>query len=34
LAREVKLATSQKDADQMADALVEENVKKGWVEKA
>jgi hypothetical protein len=33
LAREVKLATTQKDADQIADALVEENVKKGWVEK-
>ena len=33
LAREVKLATSQKDAGQIADALVEENVKKGWVEK-
>jgi hypothetical protein len=34
LAREVKVATSQKDADQIADSLVEENVKKGWVEKA
>jgi hypothetical protein len=33
LAREVKVATSQKDAEQIADSLVEENVKKGWVEK-
>jgi hypothetical protein len=33
LAREVKLAINQKDAEAIAEALIEENVKKGWVEK-
>lgn len=33
LAREVKLASSEKDALQIADSLIEENIKKGWVEK-
>lgn len=33
LAREVKLAVDQKDAEAIAEALIEENVKKGWNEK-
>ena len=33
LAREVKLAVNQKDAEAIAESLIEENVKKGWNEK-
>jgi hypothetical protein len=33
LAREVKLAINQKDAEAIAESLIEENVKKGWNEK-
>jgi hypothetical protein len=33
LAREVKLAMNQKDAEAIAESLIEENVKKGWNEK-
>jgi hypothetical protein len=33
LAREVKLAATEKDALQIADSMIEENIKKGWVEK-
>lgn len=33
LAREVKLAVSQQDADAIAESMIEENVKKGWNEK-
>lgn len=32
LAREVKLASNEKDAFAIADAMIEENIKKGWVE--
>ena len=32
LAREVKVAANEKDAIQIADLMIEENIKKGWVE--
>jgi hypothetical protein len=34
LAREVKLAVNQKDAETIAESMIEENIKKGWVEKS